>query len=126
MRRVLFLLNPILSFVRWWLSGLPSFVAWQAAFLPFPHPDCRDNRPFLGLEVCIVCLHLGQPRRLEAVFCEFRKRRNQARKGAADGEFSDAVLFKRLCALPDLVVPDVLAEVYLVVACCDAVAVCPE
>ena len=60
------------------------------------------------------------------MLCKFRKRRDQAGKGAADGELGDAVLLQRFRDLPDLAVPDGLAEVYPVVARRDAVAVCLE
>ena len=90
------------------------------------HLDRRDDRPLLGLEVRVVRFYLRQPRHLEAMPCKFRKHRDQTGKGVADGEFGDAVLLQRLRDLPDLVVPDGLAEVYPVVARRDAVAVCPE
>ena len=57
------------------------------------------------------------------MLCKFRKRRDQAGKGAADGELGDFVLLQRLRDLPDFAVPDGLAEVYPVVARRDAVAV---
>ena len=42
------------------------------------HPDCRDDRPLIGLPVRVVCPYLGKPRHLEAVLCKLRKGRYQA------------------------------------------------
>ena len=90
------------------------------------HENGGNFGSLVGHPIGVVCVDLGNACHLKAVLVKSCKGRNQAGKGAADGELGNAVIGENLNNGIDVFVPNDFGEVDMIIACIDALAVCPE